>query len=279
MDTNIWSYSREYATEPLDVEGFKVEASDGDIGKVDEATYEVESSYIVVDTGPWIFGRKVVLPAGVIERIDLENEKVLVRLTKDQIKDSPELDETTDYRSDEYRSQLGGGAALGRGRGARRLPLHRWRRHLDPGAPDRREHRRHRSRIRSLQPRCGLCRGLPAPAPRLGVPRRGTRIHPAVGHWSSGLQFQSENVEERCADLPPAVIWKGGDPWAQEASFDGTHPLGLQNANACETVVRSALDLPGQASDLSRDRNDRKLGQGGKEILTSQHHHGTALVR
>ena len=107
MDTNIWSYSREYATEPLDVEGFKVEATDGDIGKVDEATYEVESSYIVVDTGPWIFGRKVVLPAGVIERIDLENEKVLVRLTKDQIKDSPELDETTDYRSDEYRSQLG----------------------------------------------------------------------------------------------------------------------------------------------------------------------------
>jgi hypothetical protein len=108
VDTNIWSYSREYAAEPLDVEGFKVEATDGDIGKVDEATYEVESSYIVVDTGPWIFGRKVVLPAGVIERIDLENEKVLVRLTKDQIKDSPELDESTDYRSDEYRSQLGG---------------------------------------------------------------------------------------------------------------------------------------------------------------------------
>jgi hypothetical protein len=108
VDTNIWSYSREYAAEPLDVEGFKVEATDGDIGRVDEATYEVESSYIVVDTGPWIFGRRVVLPAGVIERIDLENEKVLVRLTKDQIKDSPELDETTDYRSDEYRSQLGG---------------------------------------------------------------------------------------------------------------------------------------------------------------------------
>jgi hypothetical protein len=107
VDTNIWSYSRDYASEPLDVQGFKVEAVDGDIGKVDEATYEVASSYIVVDTGPWIFGRKVVLPAGVIERIDLENEKVLVRLTKDQIKDSPELDESTDYRSEEYRSRLG----------------------------------------------------------------------------------------------------------------------------------------------------------------------------
>jgi hypothetical protein len=105
--TNMWSYSREYATEPIRVEGFKVEATDGDIGKIDEATYDVGSSYVVVDTGPWIFGRKVVLPAGAIEAIDLDNHKVEVRLTKDQIKDSPELGENTDYRSDEYRSTLG----------------------------------------------------------------------------------------------------------------------------------------------------------------------------
>jgi len=91
----------------MDVEGFDVEAADGEIGKVDEATYDVGSSFIVVDTGPWIFGRKVVLPAGVIERIDMDDRKVSVRLTKDQIKNSPELDEATDYRSDEYRSTLG----------------------------------------------------------------------------------------------------------------------------------------------------------------------------
>jgi hypothetical protein len=96
-------YSRDYASKPMDVQGFKVEALDGDIGKVDEATYDVGSSCIVVDTGPWIFGRKVVLPAGTIERIDLDGERVAVRLTKDQIKNAPELDEVTDYRSDEYR--------------------------------------------------------------------------------------------------------------------------------------------------------------------------------
>ena len=107
MDTKIWNYSRDYASEPLDLKGFKVEARDGDIGHVDEATYDVGASFIVVDTGPWIFGRKVVLPAGAIERLDLDNEKVVVRLTKDQIKGSPELDEVTDYRSDEYRSRLG----------------------------------------------------------------------------------------------------------------------------------------------------------------------------
>jgi hypothetical protein len=33
----------------------------------------------------WIFGRKVVLPAGVIERIDVDNRKVEVRLKKQQI--------------------------------------------------------------------------------------------------------------------------------------------------------------------------------------------------
>ena len=107
MDTNIWTFSRDYTEEPIAVDGFKVEATDGDIGRVDEATYEVGSAYIVVDTGPWILGRKVVLPAGSIERLDLENEKIQVRLTKDQIKDSPEFDADEDYRSDMYRERVG----------------------------------------------------------------------------------------------------------------------------------------------------------------------------
>jgi hypothetical protein len=87
--------------------GYHVHATDGDIGKVDEASDEAGSSRLVVDTGPWIFGRKVVLPAGAIEAIDLDERTVKVRLTKDQIKDSPELDATTDFRSDDYRSTLG----------------------------------------------------------------------------------------------------------------------------------------------------------------------------
>jgi len=104
---NIWTYSRELTVEPLDVKGFEVAATDGDIGKVDEATYDVGSSCLVVDTGPWIFGRKVVLPAGAIEAIDLDNRKIEVRLTKDQIKDSPEYDASEDYTSPTYRERLG----------------------------------------------------------------------------------------------------------------------------------------------------------------------------
>ena len=68
----------------VEIAGYSVEAIDGGIGKVDEATYEVGSSYIVVDTGPWIFGKKVLLPAGVIDRVDSAEETVYVNRTKDQ---------------------------------------------------------------------------------------------------------------------------------------------------------------------------------------------------
>jgi hypothetical protein len=104
METELWTY-REPMTDPIDVKGFDVEAADGSIGKIDEATYDVGSSYVVVDTGPWIFGRKVVLPAGVIEAIDLDERTVTVRLTKDQIKDSPPYDESR--YDDTYRTDLG----------------------------------------------------------------------------------------------------------------------------------------------------------------------------
>jgi hypothetical protein len=54
----------------IDLSSFEVEAVDGSIGKVDKPTNETGGSYLIVDTGPWIFGKKVVLPAGVITRID-----------------------------------------------------------------------------------------------------------------------------------------------------------------------------------------------------------------
>jgi hypothetical protein len=86
--------------------GYKVHATDGDIGKVDEASDEVGSSRIVVDTGPWIFGRKVILPAGTVERVDDADQAVYVDLTKDQIKNSPELDESTGRDDAAYRDRL-----------------------------------------------------------------------------------------------------------------------------------------------------------------------------
>ncbi|HEU4320333.1 MAG TPA: PRC-barrel domain-containing protein [Acidimicrobiia bacterium] len=92
--------------ETPDISGFEVEATDGSIGHVDEHTYDTGASFLVVDTGPWIFGKKVMLPAGVIREVDLDNEVIYVDRTRDEIKDSPVFDETT-YRDETYRSDLG----------------------------------------------------------------------------------------------------------------------------------------------------------------------------
>jgi hypothetical protein len=103
--TEIWVYSGSGWGPTMDLTGYKVEALDGSIGKIDRATYETTGSYVVVDTGPWIFGKKVLLPAGVIDRVDADDEKVFVNRTKDQVKDAPEFDE--DRFDQSYRDQLG----------------------------------------------------------------------------------------------------------------------------------------------------------------------------
>ena len=112
-DTNIWSYSTGDDWSSMDLVGYKVQATDGDIGKIDEKSNEAGVGYIVVDTGPWILGKKVMLPAGVINRIDPSEEKVHVDRTKDAIKNAPEFDAAA-YRDKPYRDSLGGYYSQGR---------------------------------------------------------------------------------------------------------------------------------------------------------------------
>jgi hypothetical protein len=85
---------------------YRIEARDGEIGRVDQATYDVGSSFIVVDTGPWIFGRKVMIPAGLVSAIDHENQRVLVDRSMEQIKNAPEFDRAK-LDDPEYRERLG----------------------------------------------------------------------------------------------------------------------------------------------------------------------------
>lgn len=102
---DIWAYAVPEWSE-IDLSGFEVEARDGEIGSVHESSREVGSSYVVVDTGPWIFGKKVMLPAGMIERIEPEERTVHVALSKEEIRDAPEFDEAR-YREQGYRDELG----------------------------------------------------------------------------------------------------------------------------------------------------------------------------
>ncbi|MDX6454217.1 MAG: hypothetical protein QOD48_324, partial [Gaiellaceae bacterium] len=50
--SDLWTYRDPSLAN--DLTGFSVEARDGGIGKVDEASNDVGASYIVVDTGVWI---------------------------------------------------------------------------------------------------------------------------------------------------------------------------------------------------------------------------------
>ena len=102
---DVWSFTAERAS-GVELAGYRVEATDGRIGKVDEATDAVGASQLIVDTGPWIFGKRVLLPAGVVERIDAASETVFVGRTRDEIKDAPPFDEDSLLHDEGYRDRL-----------------------------------------------------------------------------------------------------------------------------------------------------------------------------
>ncbi|WP_440073956.1 PRC-barrel domain containing protein [Streptosporangium sp. OZ121] len=108
MQPELWNYRADVYDQDrtLDVAGYHVEATDGKIGSIDEATYEVGESYLVVDTGPWIFGKKVLLPASTVTQIDPQEKKVYVARTKQEIKDAPEFDEAN-FKEPAYRDRVG----------------------------------------------------------------------------------------------------------------------------------------------------------------------------
>jgi hypothetical protein len=103
-DASMWSYPDGVGR--IDVSGYRVHASDGEIGKVDEATLDAGDSYLIVDTGPWIFGKRVFIPAGLVDRIDRDEECVYLARTKDEISGAPEFDAGR-YREAEYRESVG----------------------------------------------------------------------------------------------------------------------------------------------------------------------------
>jgi hypothetical protein len=112
-NNDVWIYrsGMETTTEPVNLIGYDVEATDGSLGKVDEATTQTGRQYVVVDTGFWIFGKKRFIPAGMVTRVDHAEEKVYVSMTKDQIKQAPDFDadmtDVDDPYYDKYSSYYG----------------------------------------------------------------------------------------------------------------------------------------------------------------------------
>jgi hypothetical protein len=88
LRSEIWGF-RDVALGGVGLVGFDVEATDGPVGKVDDATNELAGGLLVVDTGPRIFGRKVVVPPDLVARVDAGNGVIFLERGRDEIKDAP----------------------------------------------------------------------------------------------------------------------------------------------------------------------------------------------
>src|SRR3954447_25128128 len=92
MGLELWTFSRALGCDAAELRGMSVEALDGSIGKVNDVVEEMSGSYLMVDMGPWIFGRTVALPAGLVTSVDTSQESVFIDRTKDDVKDAPDHD-------------------------------------------------------------------------------------------------------------------------------------------------------------------------------------------
>jgi hypothetical protein len=102
---DLWKFNSDIGHDRADLTGMKVEAVDGDVGKVEDVIDSPLGRALVVDTGPLVFSRKVLLPAGLVTAIDVDDERIKVNRTKDEIKQAPELD-TSLLQDPEYQESL-----------------------------------------------------------------------------------------------------------------------------------------------------------------------------
>ena len=78
------------------VSGYSIEASDGYIGSVEDFVIDDETwtiRYLVIDTGNWWPGKKVLISTQWLDRVSWLLSRVMVNLSQDAIKKSPEYTE------------------------------------------------------------------------------------------------------------------------------------------------------------------------------------------
>jgi uncharacterized protein YrrD len=78
-----------------ELKGYKLGASDGDIGKVREFYFDDRHwtiRYVIADTGNWLTNRQVLIAPYGLDRIDVDNHVIEINLTRKQIESSPSLE-------------------------------------------------------------------------------------------------------------------------------------------------------------------------------------------
>jgi sporulation protein YlmC with PRC-barrel domain len=76
------------------ITGYAIVASDGKIGTVSDFLFDDVSwriRWLVVHTGSWLSGRRVLLPPSVLGHLDPERHEFSVKLTRQQVEDSPDV--------------------------------------------------------------------------------------------------------------------------------------------------------------------------------------------
>lgn len=75
--------------------GFSIQATDGEIGTVDDFYFEDKTwmiRYLVVDTGHWLPGRRVLISPVAVGRPNWETKKLPVTLSREKVRASPEVE-------------------------------------------------------------------------------------------------------------------------------------------------------------------------------------------
>jgi uncharacterized protein YrrD len=78
------------------VRDYAILATDGTLGSVSDIYFDDRSwavRYLVVDTGTWLPGRKVLIPTSALGAPDSPRREFPVNLTREQVKSAPSIDE------------------------------------------------------------------------------------------------------------------------------------------------------------------------------------------
>jgi sporulation protein YlmC with PRC-barrel domain len=77
------------------LDGYAIQATDGEIGSVKEVYFDDEHwgiRYLVVETGSWLSSRTVLISPYSIQGLNEEDQTIRVSLTQDQVRNSPDID-------------------------------------------------------------------------------------------------------------------------------------------------------------------------------------------
>jgi len=89
---DLWNFRADVGHDRADLDGMTVEAVDGSVGSVKDVIDDVDGAYLLVDTGLPLVGSTVLVPAGLVTAIDVDNASLRVDRTKDEIKGAPDFD-------------------------------------------------------------------------------------------------------------------------------------------------------------------------------------------